>query len=236
MLRLRRMAAAVVAAGAIAVSLTVPASTDGAGPATPVFSGTATGMAIGQSGGGAATNQDPRIVASAYQNASYKASTYGYAAGQCSATGSPKIIAATYDGLQSIEAYVRCTGDPGPGTRPLERFLGYKSDHLSSTTGSPNISYKREGELGRLHNTQQPGTVPLYMCQSGNDTFTSIQPNCEGRDYVTRLGYIDDTQPGMVLTRPLRRCMVTATGEHFDSNDLNCEGQTAEGILGYTIA
>ncbi|MFJ3234911.1 hypothetical protein [Streptomyces sp. NPDC086787] len=50
-----------------------------------------------------------------------------------------------------------------------------------------------------------------------------------------------------VLRRPIERAgrpdpfdgaarLATSTGEHLGSNDLNCEGRTAEGILACTTA
>ncbi|MEU4164347.1 hypothetical protein [Actinoplanes sp. NPDC026670] len=146
------------------------------------------------------------------------------------------VLAYQIHGLPQYQYTVRvtCTGEPlrMPDTLDLVRYLS-DGEHLSTTWGA--FGYQREGSLGRLYGTQQPGTIALYQCASGaRDTFTSPRVDCEGQRYGTRLGYIFQQPPAGVATKRLYRCLIG--GEHFDSTDPGCEGQRTEGLLGYTLA
>jgi hypothetical protein len=144
------------------------------------------------------------------------------------------LFAFTIHGYPQYQHTVRvtCTGEPLhiPDTMYLIRYIS-NGEHLSTVWGAFGATF--EGDLGRLHGTQKPGTVVLYQCAGGRDTFTSFDVNCEGQQYGTRLGFIYQTPPAGVATKRLYRCLVGA--EHFDSNDSNCEGQRSEGLLGYTL-
>ncbi|GGP79196.1 S8 family peptidase [Saccharothrix coeruleofusca] len=106
-------------------------------------------------------------------------------------------------------------------------------DHLSSTTGAPE-GYRAEGSLGKLLATQLPATWAVYQCSLGWDSFTSLDPNCEGNTRVGLLGYIHENS--VDGSGALFRCVVRGSGgDHMDSRDQNCEGQVAEGRLGYVL-
>mgnify|MGYP003512513390 FL=1 len=75
--------------------------------------------------------------------------------------------------------------------------------------------------------SQAGGTVPIYSCYIGGDEFTSLNATCEGQRVNRLLGYIYTAQPSGVVTRAIYRC-ITASGEHFDSPQSNCEGQRLE--------
>src|SRR5205085_1216554 len=81
-----------------------------------------------------------------------------------------------------------------------------------------------------------PGTVAWYECQIGSDTFTSTQSSCEGQKVIGLLGWAYSSPPAGVPAVAIYRCMVAATGEHFDTPGSNCEGQHADaGRLGYLV-
>ncbi|WP_435872697.1 S8 family peptidase [Micromonospora matsumotoense] len=122
---------------------------------------------------------------------------------------------------------------PSPGTATLTRYFWSGRDHASSTT-HPGGGYQAEGNLGKVLTTQVAGTHPLYQCQVGNDRFTSLAANCEGRTSLGLIGYAYDSPPA-VSHRGFYRCIVRGSGEHFDSLEVNCEGQVSEGLQGYLL-
>ncbi|WP_194916812.1 cutinase family protein [Catenulispora rubra] len=138
--------------------------------------------------------------------------------------------------------------DPNCEGQTTEHLLGYtiayanytrysnSTTHWSSTRGLP-AGFQPEWTFGMLPMTQQPGTVPLFSCmQNGTLEFTSTDANCEGQATVARIGFIWTTQPSGLPTVPIYRCLLTATGDHFDSFDSGCEGQHTEFQLGYLLA
>jgi subtilisin family serine protease len=125
------------------------------------------------------------------------------------------------------------SGGQQPGTAVLTRYWSGR-DHVSSTT-HPGGAYVAEGSLGRVHTGQVSGTHPLYQCLTGSDRFTSLQANCEGKVGLGVIGYVYSSPPGEAHS-PIYRCRVRSNGEHFDTNDPNCEGQITEGLNGFTLA
>lgn len=130
----------------------------------------------------------------------------------------------------------------------LERWR-YKEDTFTArplnTPGGMKHPGKREGVLGFISYYPFEGSVTLYACLANNwmDSFSSLDPNCEGqmktRNMMPITGYMAGTQlPGTV---PLYRCTrnipkVYTYNDHFDTLDPNCEGKyqmVFEGILGY---
>lgn len=93
-----------------------------------------------------------------------------------------------------------------------------------------------ETSLGSLVTTSSSNRRALYSCSIGSDEFTSTDANCEGQHVNRRLGYAYTSPPSGLSTRPVYRCMVNGSGEHFDSLVSNCEGHRSEGLLGYTVA
>ncbi|WDZ84136.1 hypothetical protein [Micromonospora cathayae] len=126
-------------------------------------------------------------------------------------------------------------GSPGvlADTAPLTRYWWLKKDHMSSVF-HPGEGYAAEFVLGQIHTTAQPGTHPLFQCTKGSDRFTSPQFNCEGFPNIGLIGYAYSTPPA-APNRAFYRCLVRSNGEHFDSNDPNCEGQRPEGLQGYLL-
>lgn len=95
-------------------------------------------------------------------------------------------------------------------------------------------TYQPEAVLGLLAD-DGPGMVPLLICRSGADVFSSTDATCEGGEVVERAGAIWSAPPAGLASAPLLRCRVTGGGERFDSLDPGCEGQQVESTLGYVL-
>ncbi|MFB7663516.1 hypothetical protein ACFC1R_06125 [Kitasatospora sp. NPDC056138] len=230
-----RLLATAVAAGTMILAAAIPAS------ATPAQSN--------YSGDSYAYSSPAAAKQAAVNNALESAAAAGFSAGQCRTLGVPQAypdnLSAARTALRAAapqqlppgtvwdgSAQVQCITQPVAGTVALERYNG--PEHQSAT-GSAPAGYYLEGNLGWLYTSQVSGTHALYQCKAWNstDTFTSAAGNCEGQQYLGQLGFINDAPPAGLASRVVRRC--TVNGEHFDSNDYNCEGQVAEGILGYSL-
>jgi hypothetical protein len=234
-----RLLATAAAAGTMLLAAAIPAS---ATPAQTTYAGESYGYASAAAAKQAAVN-----------NALANAAAAGFSAGQCLTVGVPSAYPDSLNAAPAARrataqrsvapsvlpgtvwdgsATVQCLTQPVGGTVALERYNG--PEHLSTTSSAP-AGYSLEGSLGWLYSSQVSGTHALYQCKiwGSSDTFTSVAGNCEGQQYLGQLGFVNDAPPAGLASRVLRRC--TINGEHFDSNDYNCEGQVAEGILGYTL-
>jgi hypothetical protein len=222
---LRRIASSVLLVGGLLAATVTPASaaTTAVGPVDLKFIGIGSGP-------------DNLAYGYAFDSAYYQAAGVGFASNQCTVIAGPYHMTQLPNGFGQWGVEIRCTGEPSvtSSTRELVRYLG--SEHASTTWGMPSSSdYHAETNLGKLYMTPVAGTHPLYMCKFGNDTFTSPDVNCEGKTYMTRLGWIYSAKPANVQTKLIRRCRTNGPLEHFDSNSNTCEGQDAEGILGYAL-
>ncbi|MFJ7206532.1 hypothetical protein ACIQWR_23740 [Streptomyces sp. NPDC098789] len=162
-----------------------------------------------------------------------QATATGFNASQCRVTNGTDFQ--QVGGYWTSIRQLTCVGEPAVGAAQLSlyRYLKPGKDHLSSVWHVPD-GYNREGGMGRLYTAATPGTHPLYLCVVRGDHFVSTEVNCEGQQYVTRLGWVlSYPQPG-VASAPLYRCL-DAGRQLFESNDPNCEGQTVGGPLGYTL-
>ncbi|MFC7619376.1 LamG-like jellyroll fold domain-containing protein [Microlunatus sp. GCM10028923] len=107
-------------------------------------------------------------------------------------------------------------------------------DH-SSSTGESGANYRPEQRLGTLAMKSLPGTKPLYSCVAGDDTFSSLDPSCEGKTTVTSLGWIWEKPPaGIGQGVEVFRCR-SSWGDLFDSSDPGCEGQAVDRSLGFAL-
>lgn len=233
---LRRLAAYALALGAMLVSLVaVPAW--GAAPAPSATPATAAVGPVQMTMPGFGSGANNIAYQMAFVSAYNMAATYGYPQSQCPVTFGPVQLTLWPNGYAEWALEVTCHGDPPQWPHPTYDLTRYwdqhNSDHRSTMWIAPTGSTV-EGVLGKLYSSATPGTHPLYMCKVGKDTFTSSDVNCEGKSYVTRLGWIYSAKPSGVSTRPIFRCRTT-TGEHFDSVEANCEGQAVDGPLGYAL-
>nr|WP_269844683.1 LamG domain-containing protein [Actinophytocola xanthii] len=122
----------------------------------------------------------------------------------------------------------------------LARYQGpYGDDHWTTFDGT-TPGYLLEGPQGWVPLVSLPGTQPLFSCRDDTDRFTSIDPGCEGKQLLSASGYVYTTPPPELLTLPLYRCL-SAVGydgavQRFNSLSENCEGQTADRLLGHVLA
>ncbi len=127
--------------------------------------------------------------------------------------------------------------DPSIGYAPVfnRYYNGGNNVHWVSTDFTPGTTpgYRLEGTMGYLFTASQPNTRVLYGCHvnSRDDYFISPRSDCEGQTVLRTEGWIYTAIPSGITTTALYRCF---TGhDHFVSFDVNCEGQTQEGLLGY---
>lgn len=152
-------------------------------------------------------------------------------AGQCPAeTGCATAVAVNQ---KSVDPIAHGVANRGPAYGVLSRYFN-GTDHNTTTAGVP-AGHQPEWTLGMLSLVSQPGTLPLYSCQNGADTFLARDAACEGKQVVRHLGYIYTAPPAGRASIELLRCM-TAGGEHFDSVSATCEGKTVERSLGHLVA
>lgn len=121
-------------------------------------------------------------------------------------------------------------------TLDLKRYNNGVNDHLTTYAHMATSGYNQEYVIGSVYTSQVSGTVQIYSCKVGNDTFTSTSATCEGQQVLGSLGYLYSSQPVDYRSLPLYRCTVTSAGQRFDSTTTNCEGQTVEVLLGYVLA
>ncbi|WP_370947043.1 LamG-like jellyroll fold domain-containing protein [Amycolatopsis sp. cg5] len=122
--------------------------------------------------------------------------------------------------------------------RALNRYVN--SDVEFYTTNQPEVAgdYRLQAPLGRLVPVGTPGTRVVYTCLYGKDTFTSAKADCENQRVLGVLGALYVNPPADQVTRPIYRCILKTVkpGEHFESTDPGCEGNTQEALLGYSLA
>ncbi|MFF5703564.1 hypothetical protein ACFY7H_13800 [Streptomyces sp. NPDC012794] len=220
--RLRPAAVAVAAATCLIAGATgAQAATASAGPVQLRYTGF----------GGGPLNIAQRA---ALEAALAKAAATGFSSSQCRITNGTDFQ--QVGGYWTSTREVTCVGEPAVSAAQLslDRYLKPGKDHLSSVWHVPD-GYNREGSLGRLLTSAAPGTSPLYLCVVRGDNFLSRDVNCEGQQYVTRLGWIHDGPPAGVAGAPVYRCLVNQSRELSESNDPNCEGQIVGGPLGHTV-
>jgi hypothetical protein len=140
-------------------------------------------------------------------------------------------LAANCEG-QTVESVLGYT----TAKRTLGRYYNSSIPDHGSTTGDVPQGYHYEGSLGLILSVGGANLQPLYACMIGNDEFTSPSSNCEGQQVLAWIGNAYASPPANIPNQAVYRCTVNGTGEHFDSNDINCEGQHAEFRLGYTEA
>lgn len=109
---------------------------------------------------------------------------------------------------------------------------------FQSTVGNAYEGMLGDALTGTAAST--PGTHVIYEClRNSNDFFTTGNSNCEGYGagaIKSKLGALYDTR-NSIATVPVYRCSRPqfSNGDHFDSNDPNCEGQMLDGLLGWAI-
>jgi len=112
-----------------------------------------------------------------------------------------------------------------------------EGDHLT-TTGAGGPAYRFQANLGFLLTRAEPGTAPLYSCDTNRDQFLSRNAACGGATQLGVIGYVYSRRPTGVPTRAIYRCRAADTGELSVSYDPACgdPANTNEGRLGFTIS
>ncbi len=125
-----------------------------------------------------------------------------------------------------------------PGYAALDRVVG--SQHMAVLEGTMPAGFHVESMVGHIL-ADYPGAAPanmhkIFSCiQTGGDEFTTRYGPCEGVSGTSvMLGWLWNTEAAAPAQhKTIYRCSVTASGDHFDSNLANCEGQHYDYILGY---
>lgn len=121
-----------------------------------------------------------------------------------------------------------CGFEDLPYTR-LDRSFHPTRGHWASSRLPPSgFTIEQSYHLDR---EEQPGTVLLFECRTGQHNLLSLDVGCEGLAPLGPVGYIA-TQPSAGLVA-LHRCRVGTGTDHFVSPDAGCEGQIHESLLGY---
>lgn len=120
---------------------------------------------------------------------------------------------------------------PGNVTLARSNVSGDRVSYIEGGAPSGSALIALLGELPPLDEPQPTGTKTLYTCDvGGTDEMTSTSTTCESTGATPKaLGYIfSSSGTGRI---PLIRCR--KDGDHFDSIDSACEGNTVDGTLGY---
>ena len=117
-----------------------------------------------------------------------------------------------------------------PYTRLVRAFKAGRGHW--ATTRKPPAGFAEEKAYA-LHYAEQPGTVMLYECMKGDDSFVSKDSSCEGAQPMGPLGYI---HTGPVANGvALYRCVAGNNSDHMISPEPNCESYNTEELLGYAL-
>jgi hypothetical protein len=113
----------------------------------------------------------------------------------------------------------------------LRRWSSPSRGHWVSSRNPP-AGFTRE-QAWRLWRDSVPGTRMLYECATTRHNLITTDPRCEGLLPLGPVGYAyAEAGQGRV---PLYRCSVAGGLDHFVSTNPGCEGQTAEGLLGFAL-
>ncbi|MFJ9209607.1 hypothetical protein [Streptomyces sp. NPDC102264] len=233
----RRLTALAATVAALTLALVSPAAASS--PATAPAPAASASAAVGPVQlyiGGLGSGPYNVAVQSAVATAADSAVARGFDPARCNLVKGPTIVNQLPNGYVQVAVEYLCAGEPyAPGpTFMLNRY--HKSSDTQSNSWYHPAGYQLQGPLGSLYTYAAPDTTPLYLCQVRGDHFTSTDVNCEGQQYVTRLGWLHTSPPAGVATVQLLRCLRNENRQIFDSVQPNCEGQIHGGVLGYTLA
>jgi hypothetical protein len=117
-----------------------------------------------------------------------------------------------------------------PFTRLVRAFKAGRGHW--ATTRKPPAGFAEE-QVYALHYAKQPGTIMLYECMKGDDSFVSKEQSCEGHQPMGPLGYIHtDSVPNSVA---LYNCVSGNNSDHMISPEPDCEVYNTEHLLGYAL-
>ena len=124
---------------------------------------------------------------------------------------------------------------PGHPLRALNQYFNQTTHQATTGWIDPNGGFTLQSTLGHLYESPQQGaTVPFYGCKAGSmDYFISLDEACAGYRILGRNGYGYSRPVAGLNLIALYSC---STGhDHFLSADPKCEGQSPQGLLGYTL-
>jgi hypothetical protein len=114
----------------------------------------------------------------------------------------------------------------------LSRYFLSPQDHFTTIHGTVP-SYVYEQSHGYIGLTQTSGTVWLYSCAADIDQFVSLDPACEGKTLIGRLGTVWSQAPAGTPSTAVYRCLVNA--QRFTSTKADCGGYTVDRLLGHVL-
>ena len=115
-----------------------------------------------------------------------------------------------------------------PYTRLVRGYKGGRG-HWATTRLLPD-GFAEEQVYGLLY-APEAGTVPLFECMAGDDSFVSQSPTCEGHQPMGPLGYIAEAPFADSLA--LYLCLAADGSDHMIAHDPNCESYQTLKLLGY---
>jgi hypothetical protein len=127
---------------------------------------------------------------------------------------------------------------PPPQVRDLGRYnAGTASPNHWVTTGGVSTAYTgspgaEEFSIGLLRSDAASGFSALFGCQAGTFHFVSLDPGCEGQQFLRTEGFTSSTASSPYTLR-IYRCRAVSNNDHFVSTSSTCEGQAGEGSLGF---
>ncbi len=110
--------------------------------------------------------------------------------------------------------------------------MGKQGDAWWSSSAALPPGYVLQASWG-LAVPRSEGARPVYECRSGDNTFLSLQSDCEGQRSNGVTSWIYNAPiPGSL---PLYRCIERESKAYYLSNDKQCEGEQTDRILGFVL-
>jgi hypothetical protein len=118
---------------------------------------------------------------------------------------------------------------------PFNRYFDGSVHEVTTGWIPPDSGFHLEEILGHLYPSPLRGaTTVFYGCDAGQGAyFVALDIGCEGQRILGIEGYAYSEPVSGLHLIPLYRCR--AGQDRFVSKQSNCEGQTAEGRLGYAL-
>ena len=95
----------------------------------------------------------------------------------------------------------------------------------------------RVEQYWKILRKKEKGTSLVFECRvggvHGSHTMISKDVKCEGHFNMGPMGYVYNKQVNGSV--PLFQCLIISKGDHFVSNDKNCEGHKVQKHIGFVI-
>jgi hypothetical protein len=138
-----------------------------------------------------------------------------------------------WENTRLLRRLVTCTAGQPAGTTALTAYTdGIHHRVTTAPVTTPGLYPER---TWRLPTTAEPGTHPLYGCNTGGaDYMLSVDAACEGTTTLQTEGFAYDGPPA-APSAPLYRCHPAGGGDHFVATTAGCDGAASDGLLGYVL-